>query len=109
MDLKRKVIKMELEGKEYDFILDFETAMDFQELYGKSIFIGLQNLSDEQDLLALGCLLASALKDQRTGKAVGMDFVKKLDLLSSLETVMGNLGELVENSIPVEEDEAKKK
>lgn len=109
MNINRKVIKIELEGKEFDFILDFESAMEFQSAYGKSIFIGLQKVSEEQDLLALGCLMASALKDQRTGKAIGIDVVGKFDLLSSLEPIMECLGELVDNSLPTETDDNKKK
>ena len=108
MNIQRKVIKIELDGKEYDFILDFESAIEFQGLYKKSIFIGLSKISEEQDLLALACLIASCLKNEK-GKAVGMDFVKKLDLMSTVEYFMNKLSELVDNSLPVEDEPNKKK
>ena len=41
MNIMRKPIKMQIEEKEYDFILDFESAIEFQDLYGKSIFLGI--------------------------------------------------------------------
>lgn len=108
MNIKRKVIKMEIEGKDYDFILDFESAIEFQESYGKSIFVGLSKLSEEQDLLALACLIASCLKDE-SGKPVGMDFVKSMDLMGGLELFMEKLTDLVDNSVPKEEVPTKKK
>lgn len=109
MNIQRKVIPMEIEGKDYEFILDFESAIEFQEAYGKSIFVGLSKLSEEQDLMALACLIASCLKDKETGKPVGMNYVKKLDLMSSLELFMENITGLVDNSIPKEENTSKKK
>lgn len=108
MNIQRKVIKIELDGKEYDFILDFESAIEFQGLYKKSIFIGLSKISEEQDLMALACLIASCLKNEK-GKPVGMDFVKKLDLMSTVEYFMNKLSELVDNSLPVEDEPNKKK
>lgn len=108
MNIQRKVIKIELDGKEYDFILDFESAIEFQGLYKKSIFIGLSKISEEQDLIALACLLASCLKDEK-GKPVGMDFVKKLDLMATVEYFMNKLSELVDNSLPVDNESNKKK
>lgn len=108
MNIQRKVIKIELDGKEYDFILDFESAIEFQGLYKKSIFIGLSKISEEQDLMALACLIASCLKNEK-GKPVGMDFVKKLDLMNTVEYFMNKLSELVDNSLPVEDEPNKKK
>lgn len=108
MNIQRKVIKIELDGKEYDFILDFESAIEFQGLYKKSIFIGLSKISEEQDLMALACLIASCLKNEK-GKPVGIDFVKKLDLMSTVEYFMNKLSELVDNSLPVEDEPNKKK
>lgn len=108
MNIKRKVIPMEINEKKYEFILDFESAIEFQESYGKSIFVGLSKLSEEQDLVAMACLIASALKDEN-GKPVGMQFVKQLDLMTSLELFMDKLTDLVDNSIPKEETPTKKK
>lgn len=108
MNIQRKVIKVELNEKEYDFILDFESAIEFQGVYKKSIFIGLSKISEEQDLLALACLIASCLKNEK-GKPVGMEFVKKMDLMSTVEYFMGKISELVDNSLPVEDEPNKKK
>lgn len=108
MNIQRKVIKVEIEGKEYDFILDFESAIEFQGAYKKSIFIGLSKISEEQDLLALACLIASCLKNEK-GRPVGMEFVKKLDLMSTVEYFMNKLSELVDNSLPIEDEPNKKK
>lgn len=108
MNIQRKVIKVELNEKEYDFILDFESAIEFQGAYKKSIFIGLSKISEEQDLLALACLIASCLKNEK-GKPVGMEFVKKMDLMSTVEYFMGKISELVDNSLPVEDEPNKKK
>lgn len=109
MNIQRKVIPMEIEGKEFEFILDFESAIEFQTNYGKSIFVGLSKLSEEQDLVALACLIASCLKDKETGKPVGMDYVKKLDLMNGLEFFMDKLTDLVDNAMPKEETPSKKK
>ena len=108
MNIKRKVIPMEINEKKYEFILDFESAIEFQESYGKSIFVGLSKLSEEQDLVAMAFLIASAFKDEN-GKPVGMQFVKQLDLMTSLELFMDKLTDLVDNSIPKEETPTKKK
>lgn len=108
MNIKRKVIPVEIEGKEYDFVLDFRSAMDFQDMYGKSIFEGLDRLGKTQDIKALGCLIASCLKEKENGKGVGFDFVADLDLMSALEYFMGKIEELMNNSLPQETDNKKK-
>ena len=108
MNIQRKVIPMEIEGKKYEFVLDFESAIEFQGAYGKSIFVGLSKLSEEQDLVALACLIASCLKGEK-GKPVGMEFVKKMDLMGGLELFMDKLTALVDNSVPSEETPTKKK
>lgn len=106
MNIKRKVIPMEIEGKEYEMILDFGSAMEFQDLYGKAIFVGLDKIGKEQDLKALACLIASCLKYK--GKAVGLDFVAGMDLMSGLSVFMEKIAELMDNSLPAETDSKKK-
>lgn len=108
MDIKRKVIPMEIEGKEYDFVLDFASAIDFQDMYGKSIFLGLQEVSENQDVIALGCLIASCLKEKDQDESVGLSFIRKFDLLSSLQYFMEKIGQLMENSVPKESEDKKK-
>ena len=107
MHIKRKVVPMEIEGRKYEFILDFESALEFQSNYGKSIFVGLSKISEEQDIVALACLIGACCKDEN-GKPVGLDYVKKLDLMSGLEFFMDKITALVDNSLP-KEDENKKK
>ena len=93
MNIFRKPIKVEIENKEYDFVLDFESAIVFQDLYGKSIFFGIDKITKEQDIKALGCLIASCLKDKDTFKCVGMDFVRKVDLMEGLPFFTDKLAE----------------
>lgn len=107
INIFRKPIKVEIENKEYDFILDFESAIVFQDLYGKSIFLGIDKITKEQDIRALSCLIASCLKDEKG--CVGMKFVKKIDLMEGLPFFTEKLGELMENSIPHSDNEDKKK
>lgn len=108
MNIQRKEIPMRINEKDYAFVLDFESAIEFQSAYGKSIFVGLTKLSEEQDLMALAVLIASCLKDEN-GKPVGMNFVKTLDLMGALEFFMDKLSALVDNSIPKDENPSKKK
>ena len=107
MSIKRKAIKVEIENNEYDLILDFESAMEFEDLFGESILLGIDKIIQKQNVKALACLIASCLKGE--DGCVGMDFVKKIDLMNGLPFFVDILGELMENSLPVEESEGKKK
>ncbi|MFR2314922.1 hypothetical protein [Terrisporobacter sp.] len=107
MNIMRKPIKMEIEGKEYDFILDFESAMMFEDIYGKAILIGIDRITHNQELKALGCLIASCLKYK--DKAVGMEFVNKIDFMNGLPFFVDKIGDLMKNSLPEEDDPDKKK
>ena len=107
MNIMRKAIKVEIENNEYDLVLDFESAMVFQDLYNESIFLGIDRIIQKQDIKALACLIASWLKGE--DGSVGMEFVKEIDLMNGLPFFMEKIGELMENSLPMEEDEDKKK
>lgn len=107
VNIMRKVIKTNIENNEYDLVLDFESAIVFQDLYGESIFLGIDRIIQKQDIKALACLIASCLKDEEG--CVGMEFVKKIDLMSGLPFFMDIIGELMENSLPTEENVDKKK
>lgn len=107
MNIMRKAIKVEIENNEYDLILDFESAMVFQDLYNESIFIGIDKIIQKQDIKALACLIASCLKDE--DGCVGMDFVKGIDLMGGLPFFMEKIGELMENSLPMEDENVAKK
>lgn len=107
MNIMRKAIKVEIENNEYDLILDFESAMVFQDLYNESIFIGIDKIIQKQDIKALACLIASCLKNE--DGCVGMDFVKGIDLMDGLPFFMEKIGELMENSLPMEDEKVAKK
>ena len=66
-------------------------------------------LSNEYKVISelIASLIASCLKDQ--DGSVGMEFVKEIDLMNGLPFFMEKIGELMENSLPMEEDEDKKK
>lgn len=107
MNIMRKTIKTNIENNEYDLILDFESAMMFQDLYGESILLGIDKIIQYQDIKALACLIASCLKDEKG--CVGMDFVKEIDLMHGLPFFMEKIGELMENSLPTEDNKVDKK
>lgn len=103
MNLKRKVIDIKIGKEKYEMILDFESAIEFEDLYGKSIFEGIKKISTEQNVKALACLIASCVK--KDGKCVGMEFVKGMDLMSNLEFFIGKLGDLMDNSLDTDSEE----
>lgn len=107
MNIMRKTIKVNIENNEYDLVLDFESAMVFQDLYGESIFLGIDKIIQKQDIKALACLIASCLKDENG--CVGMDFVMEIDLMNGLPFFMEKIGELMENSLPKEDEKVDKK
>ena len=107
ISIMRKVIKTNVENNEYDLVLDFESAMEFQDLYGESIFLGIDRIIQKQDIKALACLVASCLKDENG--CVGMEFVKQIDLMNGLPFFMEKIGELMENSLPIEDENVDKK
>lgn len=108
MNISRKVVKVEINEKVYGMVLDFESAITYQELSGESIFEGVNKIGQKQDVMALAYLLASTLRDEND-KLLGLDFVKKLDLVGSLEIFMTKLTELMENSLPKEDGKKTKK
>lgn len=103
MNLKRKPIVIKMGKEKYEMILDFESAIEFEDLYGKSIFEGIRKISTEQNIKALACLIASCVKKDET--CVGMDFVKGMDLMSNLEFFIDKLGDLMDNSLDTDSEE----
>ena len=106
MNIIRKVVKIELNGQEMGMVLDFESAITYQELTGESILKGVQKISSDMDIKALCCLMASVLRD-KDDNLVGVDFVKKLDMMSGMEFFMENVMQLMDNAMP--KDDGKKK
>lgn len=111
MDILRKEIPVEINGEVYKLVLDFEAAMNFQKYYGKSILVGLDAVSKEQDIVALGCLIAACLKagEGKDEKSVGLEFIEGLDFMNTLPIFMEAIPELVDNSLPKEDKKNKKK
>lgn len=107
MNLKKKVIEIEIDNKKYEMALDFESAIEFQELYGKSIIEGVNAITSKQDIKAMSYLIAACLKDN--GKCVGINFVKKLDFMTYLTLFTEKLSELMTNAFGTEEQSDKKK
>lgn len=103
MNLKRKAIEIKINEEVYEMILDFESAIEFEDLYGKSIFEGIRRISTDQNIKALACLIASCVK--KNGKCVGMEFVKGMELMSNLEFFVEKLGELMDNSLDADKEE----
>lgn len=110
MNINRKAIKVIINEREMEMVLDFESAINYQEKMNESIFVGVQRIGKEMDILAFAHLIASTLRDV-DGDLVGIDYVKSLDLVSSIDFFMGKLGELMDNSVPQakEEKNSKKK
>ena len=110
MNINRKEIKFEINGKPMVMVLDFESAIFYQENMNESIFVGVQRITKQMDILAFAYLVASTLRNENDD-LVGIDFVKKLDLVGSVDFFMNKLGELMDNSVPEakEEDSKKKK
>lgn len=104
MNINRKAIEVVIEDKKMEMILDFESAIYYQENMNESIFAGVQRIGKEMDVLAFAYLIASTLREV-DGDLVGIDYVKKLDLVSSIDFFMNKLGELMDNSVPQAKEE----
>ena len=102
MNVNRKKTFVNLEGKRYAMILDFESAIYFQELTDKSIFEGIEEISKNKNLASLAYLVGATLRD-KDDNIVGIEKVKKMNLLTNLEPLMGAMASLMENSIEKEE------
>lgn len=101
MNINRKKTFVKLNGKKYAMILDFESAIYFQENTGKSIFEGINSIGTEKDMLSLAYLVGATLRDNKDN-IVGIDAVKKLDLISNIEPLMQAMTELMDNSVQKE-------
>lgn len=106
MNLVRKPITMEINGEEFELILDMESAINYQDLADESILIGIDKIVEKSDLKRLSYLIASCLKYQ--DKCVGMDFVKKIDIFEAMEIFLPKIGELMTNSLPKATEDEKK-
>lgn len=104
-----KPVEVEIEDKTYDLTLDFGTAIDFQLETGEDIMKGFDRLS-KSDLMALCQLLSVMLKDKETKEAVGMKFVRQIDILESMDYLTNKVLEAMGMSVlPADEQEKEKK
>ena len=104
-----KPVEIIINGKKYDLTLDFGTAIEYQLETGEDVMKAFDKLA-EADLIALCQLLAAMLKDKKTGEPVGMAFVKKIDIMSSLDYLTDKVLEVMGMStMPMDENQAKKK
>lgn len=108
MNINRKTIEVEINDRKMSMVLDFESAIYYQENMNESIFVGVQRIGKEMDIIALVNLIASTLRDEED-KLVGLDFVKKLDLIEAVDFFMGKIGELMDNSVPEAKEKNPKK
>lgn len=104
MNIQRKTIDIEINGKDYVAVLDFGAAIYFEGLTGKSILIEIQKISQEQSMSTLANVMASVIKKGKN-KSVGIDFISELDLVNGMEYFIEKMTELFENSLPQTEDE----
>lgn len=108
MNINRKKIEVEINDKKMALVLDFESAIKYQEAMNESIFVGVQRIGKEMDILAFAHLIASTLRDE-DDDLVGIDFVKKLDLVGAVDFFMGKIGDLMDNSVPEAKEKNPKK
>lgn len=95
MKFNNIVVDVVIEDKKYIMSLNFGSAIEFQKLSKKSIFEGIEVISNKQDLTIMTYLIASCLKNEK-GKSVGIKFVEQLDLMTYLPILMEALGKLMQ-------------
>lgn len=108
MNIGRKLIEVELDGRKLSMVLDFESAITYQENTGESIFKGVERIGNDLDAIVFANLLAAVLKDEE-GNSVGLDFVKKLNLMEAIGILTEKMGELIDNALPVADPKKNKK
>lgn len=112
MNIQRKEIDIELNGKNFKAVLDFGAAIEFEGLTGKSIVEEMQKLAKTNSLTMLAYIMASVVKKDKN-KSVGMQEILRVDLIDGLNYFVDKMNELFENSLPKseedEDEEVKKK
>lgn len=114
MNIQRKEIEIELNGKEYIAVLDFGAAIYFEGLTNKSILVEIEKLTETQSMNMLATIMASVIKT-KANKSIGMNEISKVDLIGGLDYFVDKMTELFENSLPqneeddIENEEDKKK
>jgi len=99
MNINRKTVKVNLQGKEYDMIMDFAAAIEFQDLFGISIYKAIDMILKELDIKALAYMIATCVKDENN-QSIGLEKVKELGVLENVYFFVQKISELVDNSLP---------
>ena len=104
-----KPVEVKIEDKEYNLALDFGAAVDYQLQTGEDIMKAFDKLANT-DLLVLCQLLAVMLRDKETNEVVGMELVKKIDMMNSLDYLTDKVLEVMGMStIPADPKQKEKK
>lgn len=104
MNINRQYTKIDIEGKEMKMIIDFESSIYYQEQTGENIFVALGKLGNSSNMKTIAYIVASALRDEEDN-IVGIDFVKKLDAIKYIGLFSDKIAELIEHSLPAEENQ----
>lgn len=108
MNIQRKSVKMNINGKEYDAIIDFKAAIDFEMRTKKSMIKEIEELGKTQSIVTIANIMASIIKDENNN-SIGLDAILDLDLVDGASYFMEKIYELVDSSLPVATEEDKKK
>lgn len=104
-----KPVEININGEEYILTMDFGTAVDYQLNTGKDIMKAFEELANS-NIVALCNLLAVMLKDKKTEEPVGIKFVKKIDIMGSLDYLTDKVLEVMGLSVmPADETDKEKK
>jgi hypothetical protein len=102
-----KPVEIEIDGKLYDLTLDFGTAVDYQLNTGEDIMKAFEKLA-KSDIVALCNLLGVMLKDKKTQEPVGVKFVKRINIMESLDYLTDKVLEVMGMSVLPADEESKK-
>lgn len=102
-----KPVEIEIDGKSYDLTLDFGTAVDYQLNTGEDIMKAFEKLA-KSDIVALCNLLGVMLKDKKTQEPVGVKFVKRINIMESLDYLTDKVLEVMGMSVLPADEESKK-
>lgn len=89
-----KKVKITLDNKSYDLVLDLRSALLFQQLQGETIFEGIEGIASKQDVAAIVNLLCSTVRNKK-GEPIKKETVLSLDMMKNLPNIMIALSELL--------------
>lgn len=89
-----KRVKITLDNKDYDLVLDLRGALLFQELQGETIFEGVDKIANKQDMTAIINLLCSTVRNKK-GEPIKKEVILGLDMIENLPAIMVALNDLL--------------